>query len=905
MNERGPTDLIGRGIDTLIRFCLENKLIVALVTIAIITWGVIILPFDYELELLPRYPVPVDAIPDIGENQQIVFTEWMGRSPQDVEDQVTYPLTTQLVGVPGVKTVRSFSYLGFSSIYVVFNNDVDFYWSRTRILEQLSVAQKELPDGVTPVLGPDATALGQVFWYTLEGRDPKTGQPAGGWDLDELRSVQDWYVRLALQSTEGVSEVASVGGFVREYQVDVDPDAMRAHDVTLAEIYNAVRQSNADVGARTIEINRVEYVIRGLGLIKSVEDIEDTVVKSRDNVPIYVRNVAHVSLGPALRRGALDKDGVEAVGGVVVVRYGQNPLAVIKEVKNKVDKISAGLPSKTLADGRQSKVTIVPFYDRTKLIHETLGTLERALTEEIMMTIIVVIVMVMHLRSSMVISALLPLAVMMSFIAMKTFGVDSNLMSLSGIAIAIGTMVDMGVILCENMLRHLDEADPDENRLKVIHRAASEVGRPVVTAMLTTVVSFLPVFAMTGPEGKLFQPLAFTKTFALLASVIVALTILPPLAHILFTVRIRRRTWRLIAGGALLTGSLILFVISLFVPWPMISVAVALGLWGLYLAVKDLIPRPIAVWAPRAANTLAVVFVLVVLTRHWMPLGIDKGFWRNLAFIAMTIAGLLAVFFVFMKNYERLLRFFLRWKPLFYTLPASTLLLGFVIWLGFDRVFAFIPQSATRLGVSQETIRGNFVWSWAAHEFPGLGREFMPPLDEGSFLYMPTTMPHASIGEARDVLRMQDEAIRAIPRSRIGGGQNRTRRKPARSGADLDGRDDYYLQRGIWPARSAHRGAAATMAAAYPLRRRYLERDRAGRQGARQHDRAQAAADRRPHRHAAERSPRADGCSNLGKRSAEDRRRRPADRNAAQRSPRRRSRHGDRRPSDRQTVSGD
>ncbi|GAF73654.1 unnamed protein product, partial [marine sediment metagenome] len=456
-------DLIGNAVDAVIRFCLENKLVVILILLAVVGWGIMVMPFDYDPGLIPRNPVPVDAIPDIGENQQIVFTQWMGRSPQDVEDQITYPLTVSLLGVPGVKTIRSYSNFGFSSIYVIFAEGVDFYWSRSRILERLSTAQKELPVGVTPQLGPDATALGQVYWYTLEGRDVKTGEPTGGWDLDELRSIQDWYVRYALQSAEGVSEVASVGGFVREYQVDVDPDAMRAAGVTLQEVFNAVRQSNIDVGARTIEVNRVEYVIRGLGFIKGVSDLENTVIKSSDNVPIYIKNVAHVTTGPALRRGALDKGGSEVVGGVVVVRYGENPLAAIKHVKEKIDEIAPGLPTKTLADGRVSQVTIVPFYDRTQLIHETLGTLQTAIGQQILVTIIVVLVMVMHFRSSLLISGLLPLAVLMAFIAMKQFGIDSNIMSLSGIAIAIGTMVDMGVILCENILKHLDEAKPDES----------------------------------------------------------------------------------------------------------------------------------------------------------------------------------------------------------------------------------------------------------------------------------------------------------------------------------------------------------------------------------------------------------------------------------------------------------
>ncbi|MDH3716650.1 MAG: efflux RND transporter permease subunit [Planctomycetota bacterium] len=763
MSPQPRKDLIGAAVDGVIRFCLENKLIVFLLLIAVVVWGVIVMPFDYEIKRLPRDPVPVDAIPDIGENQQIVFTEWPGRSPQDVEDQVTYPLTVSLLGVPGVKTIRSYSYLGFSSVYVVFKEDVDFYWSRSRILEQLNVAQKELPADVTPALGPDATALGQIFWYTLEGRDPQTDEPTGGWDLEQLRSIQDWQVRYALQSVEGVSEVASVGGFVREYQVDVDPDAMRAFDVTLTDIYDAVRGSNIDVGARTIEINRVEYVIRGLGFLKSVADLQNTMIKTRDNVPVTIDNVAHVSLGPAMRRGVLDKGGAEAVGGVVVVRYGENPLEVIKRVKQKIREIEPGLPQLTLADGRISQVRIVPFYDRTQLIHETLDTLSNALTEEIMVTIIVVIVMVMHLRSSLLISALLPLAVMMTFIAMKVAGVDSNIMSLSGIAIAIGTMVDMGVILSENMLKHLDEADERESRMSVIFRAASEVGRPVLTAILTTVVSFLPVFTMVGPAGKLFKPLAYTKSFALIASVIVALTLIPPIAHLLFSLRIPRGTWRRVGGAALVAVGLAMLTLKLTLGWPLFWASLVLLLLGVYLVVRDFVPPRFQLWLPRVGNAVAIIVVLFALTGHWMPLGPEPGFVRNLLFIALAIAGLLAVFLVFLKYYEPLLRFFLNHKLTFYALPLTSVLLGLVIWKGFDRIFIFVPRATTAVGIPERWVRGNALWVWAAHEFPGLGKEFMPSLDEGSFLYMPTTMPHASIGEATDVLSKQDMAISAIP----------------------------------------------------------------------------------------------------------------------------------------------
>ena len=752
-------------IDHVIRFALENKLIVFLVLAAILLWGAVILPFDYEIGFLPRDPVPVDAIPDIGENQQIVFTQWPGRSPQDVDDQITYPLTVSLMGVPGVKAIRSNSNFGFSSIYVVFKEGIEFYWCRSRILERLSVAQKELPQGVTPALGPDATALGQVFWYTLEGRDVETGKPTGGWGLDELRSTQDWYVRYALQSVDGISEVASIGGYVKEYQIDVDPDAMRAYGVTLNAIYEAVRNSNIDVGARTIEFNRVEYFIRGLGFIRDVSDLENTVITSRENVPVYIRNVGNVTLGPALRRGALDKGGAEAVGGVVVVRYGENPLAAIKNVKRKIEEISPGLPRKQLSDGRVSQVAIVPFYDRTQLIHETLGTLQTALIDQMMVTVIVVLVMVFHMRSSLLISALLPISVVMAFIAMKAFGVDSNIMSLTGIVIAIGTIVDMGIILCENILRHWDEADPEEDRLEVVYRAATEVARPVLTAILTTVVSFLPVFAMMGPEGKLFKPLAFTKTFVLLASVIAALVLIAPLAHLVFSARIDRRLTRFVAAQALIVAGVA--VGWWFSAW----VAMALVAWGLYLNVRDMLPERLGPWIPRAANAMAVLVVLVLLTRHWMPLGVDRSVTVNFLFITACVAGILSVFLLFMRVYEPLLRFFLRHKAAFYVLPVGSFVLGLVIWLGFDAVFRFIPSSVARLGVPQAVIRGNPLWSAMAHIFPGLGKEFMPSLDEGSFLFMPTTMPHASIGEALDVVQKQDMAIQAIPEVEIAVGK--------------------------------------------------------------------------------------------------------------------------------------
>ncbi len=826
-------------VDQIIYFCLHNKIIVALFVVIVVAWGAMVAPFDWDLGGMPRDPVPTDAIPDIGENQQIVFTRWTGRSPQDVEDQISYPLTVSLLGVPGVKTIRSYSFFGFSSIYVIFDEDVEFYWSRTRVLEKLnSLPSGTLPEGVQPALGPDATPLGQIYWYTLEGRDPD-GKPVGGWNLDELRSTQDWYVRYALLAATGISEVASVGGFVQEYQIDVDPDAMRAARVDLDDIFMAVRKSNIDVGARTIEINKAEYFIRGLGFVRSVQDLENTVVAVNDAVPIYVKDVAHVSRGPTIRRGALDKGGAEAVGGVVVVRYGFNPLEAIKNVKQKIKELSPGLPTKAVIDyskttreevqayadkaGFQayhgaetdhdawvkylkstprekwpawvttSHLTVVPFYDRTGLIHETLGTLNTALTEEILVTIIVILISVMHLRSSLLISALLPLAVLMCFIAMKSFHVDANIVALSGIAIAIGTMVDMGIILCENILRHLEEADPNEDRMAVIYRASSEVGSAVLTAVSTTIVSFLPVFTMIGPEGKLFKPLAFTKTFALGASVIVALTIIPPAAHMLFTARIRTKVLRrLFLVGLIAAG----IGIAIFWAW---WAGAILAVIGVYYVVEQAIPIRFRRFAPVAANGLAVLVVLFFLTAHWLPLGPEKGLTRNLMFVGLMLGGLLLFFQLFQRwMYARLLRWCLGHKLLFLSLPTLVVIAGGLAWMGpapllgriskeydaqsyaaekLDKLSALERLKYRLAGlrqkqwtgnpdpadnISDQSLRVKSEWT-LARSWDGLGKEFMPPLDEGSYLYMPTTMPHASIGEALAVLQLQDKALMSIP----------------------------------------------------------------------------------------------------------------------------------------------
>ncbi|MBJ6366550.1 efflux RND transporter permease subunit [Snuella sedimenti] len=712
-----------------IKFLIENKLVAVLLLVLFVGWGTVNAPFNWDTGFLPSNPVAVDAIPDIGENQQIVFTKWEGRSPQDIEDQITYPLTTSLLGIPGVKTIRSSSMFGFSSIYIIFEEDIEFYWSRSRILEKLnSLPSGLLPEGVSPALGPDATGLGQIFWYTLEGRD-KEGNVTGGWDLQELRSIQDYYVKYALSSASGVSEVASIGGYVQEYQIDVDPELMRQYNIGLNQIVKAVKESNTDIGAQTIEINQVEYLVRGLGYVKSIADIENAVVTSEEYTAIRIKDVAKVVLGPAARRGILDKEGAEVVGGVVVARYGANPLEVINNVKGKIKELSAGLPSKVLSDGTTSQVTIVPFYDRTELIQETLGTLNEALTLEILITILVIIVMVFNLRASVLISGLLPVAVLMVFIAMKLFGVDANIVALSGIAIAIGTMVDVGVILSENIIRHLDEDKKQSSINTVVYKATAEVSGAIVTAVMTTIISFIPVFTMIGAEGKLFRPLAFTKTFALTASIIVALFLIPPFAAFLF----RKKRVKKVFGYAL-NGVLILFGV--------VMVLYGHGLGGILLAYG--VVSIASLYYNKTAfrfsfltfnfsvsknsinifiSALAIVFLLA---EYWRPLGVDKSIFWNLIFVGLVCFGLLAVFTLFRRYYTRILQWALAHKLLFLSIPMFLVVCGFLI-------------------------------------MKNTGKEFMPALNEGSFLLMPTSMPHSGVEENKRVLQQLDMAVANIP----------------------------------------------------------------------------------------------------------------------------------------------
>jgi len=501
-------------IESIVEWSIRNRFLVILAAFVVGVAG-----FRAMLTM------PVDAIPDQSENQVIVFTDWMGRSPQEIEDQVTYPLSVNLQGLAGVKVVRSSSEFNFSMINIIFDDSIDYYFARQRVLERLSIASTFLPSGVTPYMAPDATAVGQIFWYTVEGDEH---------DLGELRSIQDWYVRYQLNSVPGVAEVASVGGSPREYQIDIDPNQLRAYGVSLGEIYSAVSRSNSSVGGRVLHKGNAEYLIRSVGWIKGVEDIKNTVVAERNGVPIYVKTIATVQVGPGFKRSVLEKDGREVVGGVVLMRFGENPLAVTQKVKEKISTLSAGLPE---------GVRIVPFYDRTPLIHKALETITDTVKEELAISTIAIVLIMGHLGGAFVVSITLPLAILISFLLMKMFGIPSNIMSLAGIAISVGILEDQAVVMTENAAHHLTRRFGNRritgDVLDTIIPACRTVGRPIFFSVLITILSFLPVFALTGRSGKMFHPLAWTKTFALIGVAVLAITLVPALIPIFLRGRIK------------------------------------------------------------------------------------------------------------------------------------------------------------------------------------------------------------------------------------------------------------------------------------------------------------------------------------------------------------------------------
>ena len=502
-------------IDRIIEFSLKNRFLVVAFYLGIAGWGYWALTQS-----------PVDAIPDLSDNQVIVFTDWAGRSPQEVEDQVTYPLTVSLQGLPGVRVVRSSSAFGFSMIFAIFEDNVDLYFARTRVLERLNLVSKQMPPGVVPTLGPDATGVGHVFWYTIEG---------SGHDLRELRALQDWFVRYQLNSVPGVAEVASVGGEVQQYQIDVDPSRLRTYGLPLGRVVDAVMRSNQNVGGNVLESNGSWSIVRGLGLIQSVADIEMIVVSAKGGVPIYVRDVANVGIGNAFRVASLVKGGHEAVGGVVVARSGVNPRELIDRVKAKIVDLQAGLPA---------GVKIVPFYDRSELIDNSVDTLRHALLEEILLVTLAHIIFLAHFRSILIVTLPLPLAVLSSFLMLYYLNVTSNIMSLAGIAIAIGVLVDAGIVVTENAFRHLEQSgvDPRDRRAvwQTVLNSTKLVGRPIFFSMAIILLAFIPVFALTGQEGKLFHPLAFAKTAAMTGATVIAVTLVPVLCTLLLGGKVHR-----------------------------------------------------------------------------------------------------------------------------------------------------------------------------------------------------------------------------------------------------------------------------------------------------------------------------------------------------------------------------
>ncbi len=503
-------------IDRIIESSVRNRLIVGIVFILAIAWG-----------LWALQNTPLDAIPDLSDNQVIVATNWMGRGPQVIEDQITYPLSAALQGLPRVKSVRATSMFGASIIYVIFEDNVDIYWARSRVLEKLNYAQSLLPAGVSPTLGPDGTGVGHIYWYILESEQH---------DLGFLRSVQDWYLRYPLSAVDGVSEVASIGGFVRQYQIDLDPTKLLAYNIPLNRVVQAVRSSNSDVGGRLLEMSDIEYVVRGLGYIKSIEDVENIVVGATpEGIPIFVSNLGAVQMGGDIRRGLLDQNGEgEVVGGIIVMRYGENAKDVIDRVKARLTELEPGLPE---------GITVRTAYDRSELIENAVDTLRHTLTEEAIIVALIVLLFLMHFRSALVIILSLPIAVLISFIFMKYLGISSNIMSLGGVAIAIGVIVDASVVMVENAYRHISEAGlkTREEITATVITSAKQVGRPIFFSLLIIILSFVPVFLLTGQEGRLFKPLAFTKTFTMTGAAIISITLVP----VLMTIFIRGKRLRI------------------------------------------------------------------------------------------------------------------------------------------------------------------------------------------------------------------------------------------------------------------------------------------------------------------------------------------------------------------------
>ncbi len=650
-------------IEKIIEWSVNNKFMVILITCFVIFGGVLVM-----------MNTPLDAIPDLSDVQVIIYTEYSGQGPKVVEEQVTYPLTTAMLSVPYAKVVRGYSFFGYSFVYIIFEDGTDLYWARSRVLEYLNFVSGRLPAGVTPSLGPDATGVGWIYEYVLKDTN-------GRHDLQQLRSIQDWYLRYELTAVPGVSEVASIGGFVKQYQVEVDPNKLLAYDLPIQKVRTAIQRSNRDVGGKLIEMGETEFMVRGLGYIQSIKDLEDIAVGvDRMGTPVLLKSIANIQLGPELRRGILEWNGQgEAVGGIVIMRFGENAREVIRKVKEKLSSLEKGLPK---------GVVIETGYDRSGLIERAVDTLKGKLMEEMTVVALICILFLLHFRSALVAIFTLPVGILMAFIIMYPMGINANIMSLGGIAIAIGVMVDASVVMVENAHKHLEKENDSKARQEKILDAAKEVGPALFYSLLIITVSFVPVFSLQEQSGRLFKPLAFTKTFAMAASSVLAITIIP----VLMTFFIREKPFE-----PTVPRRHRLFAWLAFTLGPM-AIVTALGAAGVNL--PD--------WSMAAALALALFAVIILSPQRILP-----------------------------ENRNPISRFFIR------------LYLPFIHWV--------LKWRKTTLLAALVIL--------AATYYPALrlGSEFMPPLNEGDLLYMPTTLPGISITKARELIQQTDKIIQRFP----------------------------------------------------------------------------------------------------------------------------------------------
>ncbi len=667
------------------RFLILNPIFSVLAVVLIVIAGLATSPIS--LEFWPqafRFPVPVDAIPNLGENQQILLSTWEGQSPEEVEDQLTYPLASQMMGIDGVKTVRTNSMFGLSMVYLIFHESKTFSEARAKILEKLaSLPDGLIPDGVKPSLGPDATGLGQVYQYAIQMQGKAENPP---FSFMEISRLQEFQIRYELLAIEGVVEVSGIGVRKGEFLVVADPIRMAKYRIDLAEVSRAISMVGRNISAKTLEYNGVEYFLRGVGQAVSTTDIANTLIRRDQNQPILISDVADVQIVPELARGYLDWNGQPAVGGIVTIRQDANPLKTLKLIQEKVEKINAGLPQR---DG--VKLQITPFYDRTGVIEDTVWTLNTALRDAAMITALVILILMGNFGAGVLVALVLPLGILATYTSMKLLGVEANIVGLCGIAIAIGVMADVGIVLVESISRKMqEEKDPDEAAAE----GAAEVTTPLLIAVSTTLLSFLPVFFLTEAEGKLFRPLAATKTLTIVLALVVVLFVLPTLARYVLSPCWRR--WNRVFF------------------WP-----------GVFL-------------------------LAILLSVFWAPAGEESGYLKNFFWTVSVVGGILFLFFLFEKVYSRILRFLLKYKLLFYVPVLLILCSGFLFWFGAK---AFLPSFVREHEISQ----------WLIEKIPARGTEFMPVLNEGSFLFMPTTMPHASSEFVQSVLRRLDEVIAKIP----------------------------------------------------------------------------------------------------------------------------------------------